>query len=49
MTYFQLKTNGGAWMAQLVEHLTLDFDSGHDLRALRWSPGLGSMLRVEPA
>ena len=23
--------HGGAWMAQLVEHLTLDFGSGHDL------------------
>ena len=23
--------NRGAWMAQLVKHLTLDFGSGHDL------------------
>ena len=22
---------GGAWVAQSAEHLTLDFDSGHDL------------------
>ena len=24
----------GAWMAQLVEHSTLDFDLGHDLMGL---------------
>ena len=36
-------------MAQLVEHLTLDFDSGHDLRVMRWSSALGSMLGVGPA
>ena len=25
-------------MAQLVESLTLDFGSGHDLMVMRWSP-----------
>ena len=36
-------------MAQLVEHLTLDFGSGHYLRVVRSSPELGSVLSVEPA
>ena len=27
----------GAWVAQLVEHLTLDLGSGHDLRDVRSS------------
>lgn len=27
-----------AWVAQLVEHLTLDFSSGHDLGVVRSSP-----------
>ena len=31
----------GAWVAQSVEHLTLDFISGHDLRVMRLSPMLG--------
>ena len=31
----------GAWVAQFVEHLTLDFGSGHDLRVMRLSPALG--------
>ena len=29
-------------MAQSVEHPTLDFGSGHDLRVLGWSPESGS-------
>ena len=29
---------GGAWVAQLVKHPTLDFGSGHDLRVVRLSP-----------
>ena len=42
-------------MAQLAEHLTLDFDSdhdldsGHDLRIVRLSPTLGSVLSRESA
>ena len=36
-------------MAQSVKHLTLDFDSGHDLRMLGSSPAAGSMLRGESA
>ena len=36
-------------MAQLVEHLTLDFGSGHDPRVMGSSPMSGSMLSVEPA
>ena len=36
-------------MAQLIEHPTLDFGSGHDLRVVRLSPVLGSALGIEPA
>ena len=32
-------------VAQLVEHLILDFSPGHDLRVVRSSPRSGSMLR----
>ena len=39
----------GAWMAQSVECLTFDFGSGHDLRVMRSSPVLGSMLSKECA
>ena len=30
-------------MTQSVEHLTLDFSSGHDLSVVRWSPMSGSV------
>jgi len=36
-------------MAQLVKHLTLDFNSDHDLRVLRSSPRAGFMLSRESA
>ena len=36
-------------MVQLVEHLTIGFGSGHDLRVLGWSPRSGSMLGGESA
>jgi len=39
----------GAWEAQLVEHPTVDFSSGHDLRVLGWSPALGSALSRKSA
>ena len=39
----------GAWVAQSVEHLTLDFGSVHDPRVMGSSPKLGSVLSVEPA
>jgi len=39
----------GHLVAQLVEHLTLDFSSDHDLRVLRWSPTVGSALSRESA
>lgn len=39
----------GVGGAHLVEHLTLDFGSGHDLTVLGWSPVVGSALSVEPA
>lgn len=40
--------NGGAFVPQLVEHLTPDFSSGHDLRVVSSSPAPGSTLGVEP-
>ena len=36
-------------MAQSVERPALDFGSGHDLRVVRSSPTLGSVLSTEPA
>ena len=36
------------WVAQWVKHLTLDFGSGYDLKAMRSSPASGSVLGVEP-
>ena len=48
---FKVKKFRGAWVAQLVKHLTLDFGSGHDLGvmilAVRSSPMLGSALSQE--
>jgi len=38
----------GAWVAQLVKHLTFDLSSGFDLRVMSSSPMLGSVLGVEP-
>ena len=45
------KTKGwGTWVAQMVKTLTLGFESGHDIRVVRWSPvAEGSALGVEPA
>lgn len=39
----------GAWVAQSIEHLTLDFVLGHDLGVVGSSPPLGSMLSGESA
>ena len=39
----------GDWVAQSVEHPTLDFSSGYDARVVGSSPGLGSSLTREPA
>jgi len=37
----------GSWMAQLVEHLTPGFGSGHDLRVPGSKPLVGSTLSEE--
>lgn len=37
----------GAWVAQSVKHLTLNFSSGHDLRIVQLSPKSDSMLGME--
>ena len=39
---------GGAWVARLVECLTLDFSSGCDPRVVGSSPVSGSLLSGEP-
>ena len=39
----------GTWVAQSVEHATLDFGSGHDLGVLGSSPMWGSVLSGESA
>ena len=39
----------GAWVAQSVEHPTLDFGPGHDPRLMGLSPVLSSVLSTEPA
>ena len=38
----------GTWMAQSVDHPTLDFGSGYDLAVVRLRPMLGSVLSTEP-
>ena len=44
------KTVGGAWVAQLVKCLTLDFGSGHDLTVCEIRPHLGLCAdSTEPA
>ena len=40
---------GGTWVPQSVKHLTPGFSSGHDLRVIRLSPMLGSVLSEESA
>ena len=41
---------GGAWVAQLIKHLTLDFSSGHDLTVRGFEPHIGFCAdSVEPA
>ena len=40
----------GTWVAQLVKHLTLGFDSGHDLTVQEWKPCIGLCANsVDPA
>ena len=39
----------GAWVAQSVKHLTLDFSSGPDLRVVGSSPASDSVLNGESA
>ena len=38
----------GAWVAQLVKHLSLDLSSGLDLGVVSSSSALGSVLGAEP-
>ena len=45
----QTHCEGGAWVAQSVEHPTLGFSSGHGLRVVRWRPAAGSKFSRESA
>ena len=38
----------GTWVAQSIKHLTLDFGSGHDFRAVRSNQASSSVLGMEP-
>ena len=49
ITPYKMNDLRGTWVAQSVEHLTLDLGSGHDPRVVGSSPTLGSTLTVEPA
>ena len=42
--YILKETYRGAWVAQLVKYLTLDFGSGHDFMVHEIEPALGSAL-----
>ena len=42
-----LTVTRGTWVPHLVEHLTLDFGSGRDVRVLGPSPTLGPVLSEE--
>ena len=46
---FKEEIKRGTWVAQLVEHLTLDFSSGHDFKVMKLSPKSHSTLSMEPA
>ena len=39
----------GTWVAQSIKHPTLDLDSGHDVRVMKFSPVSGSVLSGESA
>ena len=42
--HLKIDQSQDAWVAQLVKWLTLDLGSGHDLKVLRSSPTMGSLL-----
>ena len=44
------RQSGGAWVAQWVKHLALDFGSGHDLTVREFEPRVGLCAEgAEPA
>ena len=49
LTVLKITKSQGAWVAQWVEHPTLGFGSGHDLRVMRLSPMSSSVLSEESA
>ena len=46
---FKNNSKGGAWVTQSVEHLTLDFSSGHDPRVVASRATWGSVLSMRLA
>ena len=49
--FLKMRELRGTWVAQSVEHLTLDFGSGHDPRVVGFlglSSASGSMLSMDP-
>ena len=47
--YKNHKDMRGAWVGWSVKPLALDFSLGHDLKVVRSSPTLGSVLSTESA
>ena len=45
----EIVSSQSTWVAQWVEHPSLDFSSGHGPRVVRLSPAPGSVLSMEPA
>ena len=46
LIHLKIAINQGAWVAQLVKHLTLDFGSSYNVTVLGLSPTSGSVLTV---
>ena len=49
ISFLKMFKRRGAGVAESVKCLTVDFDSGHDLRVLRSSPMSGALLSEESA
>lgn len=46
--FLELHVFRGAWVGQLVMHMTLSFSSDHDFKVMRSNPRSGSVLDMEP-
>ena len=45
----KINSSRGAWVAQSVKHLPLDFGSGHDPQGCGMEPCIDSLLGMEPS